>query len=96
MDLSILQLFIAFSIVLFIISRIVDGWKRLGLGWIAGGLMIIIGYGFANGETITKSIEVGTNLTKVTLDMGVSTENTFILFVLLGLVMIFSSSGDWI
>lgn len=98
MDYNIFIFFIALSIVLFIISRLTQtAWVGLSLGWIAGGLLIIIGYLIAKGETITSTSVLDSDLSVTTiLSLGITSENMFIILALLGVVMIFSSSGDWI
>lgn len=98
MDYNIFIFFVALSIVLYIISRLTKtAWVGLSLGWIAGGILIVIGYLIAKGETITSTSVLDTDLSVTTvLNLGISSENMFIILALLGVVMIFSSSGDWV
>lgn len=97
MDIYILVFLFAISFVLFILSRLLDGWKRVGFGWIAGGLIIITGMNiWQSGEvTIMESFQDKTYL-MIPLNIGISIENFMLVSILVGLVMIFSSSGDWI
>lgn len=98
MDYNIFIFFVTLSIILFIISRATKtSWVGLSLGWIAGGLLIVIGYMIADGETITSTAILDSDLSVTTvLDLGISAENMFIILALLGIVMIFSSSGEWV
>lgn len=98
MDVSILMFFTVLSVVLYIISRLTHTpWVALGLGWIAGGLLIIIGFTIWDGENITKTFVTDAGVEVVsTLSLGISNENFLLITGLIGLVMIYSSSGDWI
>jgi hypothetical protein len=103
MDFNVFLFFIALSVILFIVSLLTyTAWLQLSFGWIAGGILIVVGYLFANGETLTTTTVIATtaNNTVQSVDtimsLGVSSENMFIIMALLGIVMIFSSSGDWI
>ena len=98
MDYNFFIFLIALSISLYLLSRLIrSSWVALSLGWIAGGILIILGYLIAEGEAINSVIVFDVDsVVRVPVELGISSENTFIIFLLLGLVMIFSSSGDWI
>lgn len=91
------EFLIGFALLLYIITRFLSGWIRLALGWIAGGIFIVLGYEFFRGMTITSTTILDVDVAVITvLDYGLSSENMFIVLALVGVVMIFSSSGDWI
>lgn len=98
MDNTLLIFLVALSIVLYIISRLTHTpWVGLGLGWIAGGLLIVIGFTIWDGEPITSTFVTAAGDTVTTaLSLGISNENFLITMGLIGIVMIYSSSGDWI
>jgi len=98
MDYNMFVFWIALSVGLYVVSRVMAStWVSLSLGWIAGGVLIVVGYTVAKGEAITSTVvfDAG-NIVTTALDIGLSSENTFIIMALLGVVMIFSSSGDWV
>lgn len=96
-DLSIFEALIGFAIILYVIARLLSGWKRLAFGWIAGGIFLVLGYSIVKGMEITSTTVLDADLSVTTiLDIGLSSENMFIVLALVGIVMVFSSSGDWI
>jgi len=97
MDINILYFLIGLAIILFIITRFLGGWIRLGLGWISGAIFILIGFHVWSGEQITTmSVFPDSTYLAVPLSLGISNENFLIIFALIGLVVIYCSSGDWI
>jgi len=89
MDISILGFLVATSFVLFLIGFFIGAWVRLALGWIAGGLLIIIGMAIGSGSTVSSTVVFdSSDIVTTSLDMGISAENFMIIFILAGLVMI--------
>lgn len=89
MDLSILVFLTAVSAALFVLAIVTGTWIRLALGWIAGGLLIIIGYTVGDGEEITTNVLLSTDaVSSVALDLGISNENFMIIYILTGSVMV--------
>ncbi len=89
MDFNILIFLTCISFALFLVGFFIGGWVRLGLGWISGGLLIVLGLLIGSGEAITTNILLSTDvISKNALDIGLSAENFMIFFILSGLVMV--------
>ncbi len=89
MDINILYFLVATSFVVFLSGFVIGAWVRLALGWIAGGLLIITGLSIGSGEEITMNTLMSTDtIAKTSLDMGISSENFMLVFVLIGLSMV--------
>jgi len=89
MDISILVYLTAISVVFFFIAILIGGWMRLGLGWLSGGLLIIIGMAIGSGSGITSTVLFDTTESAtVELGLGISNENFMIVYLLIGLLMI--------
>jgi len=89
MDFNVLIFLTALSIVLFYLAMMIGGWVRLGMGWLAGGLMIIIGLTIGDGSGVTINTLLSTDtISQTALDLGISDENFMIIYALVGFVMI--------
>lgn len=89
MDINILFFLSAISVVIFLTGIVIGAWVRLALGWIAGGLLIIIGMDIGAGGTITSTVVIdSTDIVTTALDIGISSENFMIIFILSGLTML--------
>ncbi len=89
MDINILYFLVATSFVVFLSGFVIGAWVRLALGWIAGGLLIITGLSIGSGEEITMNTLMSTDtIAKTSLDMGISSENFMLVFILIGLSMV--------
>ena len=88
MDITILIFLISVSFVLFMIGILLGGWARLGCGWLAGGLMLIIGMTVGT-DDITSIVLFDPGVYEtVSLGTGISNENFMIIFALMGFLMI--------
>lgn len=92
MDISIFYFLTAFSLALFIVSRLIRGGMRAGFGWVSGGFMIVLGLVIGSGEPLTSSYTNSTGLN--TLDIGFGTDYILILYLLLSIVILITSSTD--
>jgi len=89
MDINILIYLTSLAVVFFFIAILIGGWMRLGLGWLSGGLLIIIGMAIGSGSGITSTVLFDTTESAtVELGLGISNENFMIVYLLIGLLMI--------
>ena len=89
MDFNVLIFLTALSIVLFYLAMMIGGWVRLGLGWLAGGLIIIVGLTIGDGSGVTINTLLSTDtISQTALELGISDENFMIIYALAGFVMI--------
>ncbi len=92
MYITILIFLVSVSVIVFLIGILLGGWMRLGCGWLAGGLLIIVGMDIGTDDiTSVVLFDPGVYET-VSLGTGISGENFMIIFALMGLLMIVYST----
>jgi len=97
MDITIFIMFIGFATILSILAYLFKGNLGLGLAFIAAGFFIVIGLMIGSGELITSTVYFDiTTTTDHIYDLGISSTNIMIFFILAGILNIMTAVADWL